>query len=216
MDLEATDAPPPPSSGSQSTQRYDILRKRIFTMDVRAPAWVEDEGTIAAILYKDEVPTLGREEAGAFVADTSAHDGGSASVVVRVAPDAPVPWDRATVRLRFRVDAGETPKPPAQPAPSTQLRAGQVGWVRFQAKRREVPMVPAGAVLESGEGPYVLVVSADSRSLVKRPVEIGRTFGGMIAVVSGLRHRERVLLTDTFFLDAERRSRREQSIEVTP
>jgi hypothetical protein len=215
MDLEATDVPPVPSAGPQSTLRSDIVRKRIFTADVRAPAWVEEEGTIAAILYKDEVPTLVHDEPGVFLSGVSQ----GASVAVRVAPDPPVPWDRATVRVRCRVDVEEgAASRSARPegGRSEVLRAGEVGWVRLLPRRREVPMIPASAVLTAAEGPFVLVAAADGRSLRKRPVEIGRTFGGMVAVVAGLHHRERVLIQDAFFLDAERRLRREESIAVTP
>ena len=68
-------------------------------------------------------------------------------------------------------------------------------------------VVRAGAVLESPEGPYVLVVSEDRRTVTKRPVEVGNVIYGYAAVVSGLRENENVAATHTAFLDAERRLR---------
>jgi hypothetical protein len=52
--------------------------------------------------------------------------------------------------------------------------------------------------------------------LTKRPVQIGRVFGGVAAVLSGLRSSERVLIRSAFFLDAERRLRQKTALEVTP
>ena len=78
-------------------------------------------------------------------------------------------------------------------------------------------MVPSAAVLEDAAGAYALVASPDGHTLTKRPVEIGRTFGGMTAVVSGLRSTERVLTGSTFFVDAERRLRADSAaVDVAP
>jgi hypothetical protein len=66
-------------------------------------------------------------------------------------------------------------------------------------------VIPAGAVLESPEGPYVLVIGQDQRGASKRPVSIGRTVTGLAAVVGGLALREQVVSANAFFWDAERR-----------
>jgi hypothetical protein len=207
MDLERVDTlerPPSPAGASPRERRdqtwYDVVRKRIFTADVRAPAWVEGDGSVAAILYRDEVLTITPDEQGVFA--PSAPDGVGAEVHLSGEP--PAPWDRSTVRVRFQ----------ANPNPGRSLRPGEVGWLRLQAKRREAPSVPSYSVLDSAEGPYVLVGSADGRRVSKRPIEIGRVFGGLTTVVSGLQPRDRVLVSGAFFLDAERRLQHASEIEV--
>jgi hypothetical protein len=67
-------------------------------------------------------------------------------------------------------------------------------------------VVPDSAVLDSPDGPYVLVVSDDRRTLIKRHIEIGTVLYGYAAVVAGLRENEYVA-GKAFFLDAERRLR---------
>jgi hypothetical protein len=211
MDLERVDTlehPPgtasfPTSAGPRERRDqtwFDIVRKHFFTTDVRAPAWVDNDGSVATILYRDEVPTITPDEHGVFA--PSAHDDVGAEVHLSGEP--PAPWDRSTVRVRFQ----------ATPNPSRPLRPGEVGWVRLAAKRRGVPIVPSYSVLDSAEGPYVLVASADGHRVQKRAIEIGRVFGGMTTVVSGLQPRERVVVSGAFFLDAERRLQHAAEIEV--
>jgi hypothetical protein len=189
--------PPTPTATVQS---YDTLRRRHFVQDVRAAAWVEEDGTVSAILYKDEIATLAHDERGAFVPSASS----ATSFDVELAPQRPEAWDRSTSRVPFRVTGGAAP------------RAGEVGWLRLPAKRREVAVVPSTALLESGAGPYVLVAPGEERTLVKRPVEIGRVFGGFTAVVAGLEPRDRVLIRSAFFLDAERRLRGDAPVAAAP
>jgi multidrug efflux pump subunit AcrA (membrane-fusion protein) len=81
--------------------------------------------------------------------------------------------------------------------------------------RRDLEVVPRSAVLESGEGPFVLVSSPEAR-LTVRPVEIGRVLGDYAVVLSGLRLQDRVSVRSAFLLDAERRLRREASLEMVP
>jgi hypothetical protein len=207
MDLERVDTlehPPSPAGASPRERRdqtwFDTVRKHFFTTDVRAPAWVDGDGSVAAILYRDEVLTVAPDEQGVFA--PSAPDGVAAEV--HLAGEPPAPWDRSTVRVRFQ----------ANPNPGRPLRPGEVGWVRLAAKRREVPSVPSYSVLDSADGPYVLVASADGHRVSKRAIEIGRVFGGMTTVVSGLRPRERVVVSAAFFLDAERRLQHAAEIEV--
>ena len=119
----------------------------------------------------------------------------------------PSPWDRSTSRVRFRV----VPHPKAPPPPP-----GEVGWVRLAPSKLQLQVVPYSAVLEAADGPYVLVASADGRTLTKRSVEIGRVLGGVAVVLSGLRNQERILVRSAFFVDAERRLHREAAIELAP
>jgi hypothetical protein len=193
-----------PATVNPSTfQAYDFVRRRGLGQDLRAPAWVDGDGFIAALLYRDELAALMPEERVVFSPSTAP----SAGVEVHPAPEPPTPWDRSTSRVRFQVGPHATaPAPPA----------GEVGWVRLAPKRLELQVVPYSAVLEAAEGPYVLVASSDGRTLTKRPVEIGRVLGGTAVVLSGLRYQERILVRSAFFVDAERRLHREAAIELTP
>jgi hypothetical protein len=179
-------------------QTYDFVRRRGFGQAVRAPAWVDDDGIVIAVLYKDEIEGLDRQDHGSFSPSATPE------TLVSVRRDAlpPETWDRSTSRVRFRADG------------ATQPRPGDVGWVRLPAMRRELEVVPRSAVLESEGGPYVLVSSPEGR-LTVRPVEIGRVLGDYAIVVSGLRLQERVSVRGAFLLDAERRLRR-QTLEMVP
>jgi multidrug efflux pump subunit AcrA (membrane-fusion protein) len=88
--------------------------------------------------------------------------------------------------------------------------------VRLAARRLEVLVIPSSAILEAAEGPYVLVAATNGRTLTKRPIEIGRVLGGSAVVLSGLRLQERILVRSAFFVDAERRLRREAFVELNP
>jgi len=182
-------------------QAYDTVRSRGYGPDVRAPAWVEDNGVIVAILYTDELAPRGLEQWGTFFPSSAP----SAGIEVRSTAEATEAWDRSTSRVRFRIDAA---------APAVQ--PGALGWLKLAVRQREAPVIPYSAILEGADGPYVLVSSVDGHVLTERHVQVGRVFGGMAAVLSGLKSSERVLIRSAFFLDAERRLRRGPSVEVTP
>jgi len=205
MELEAinanTSAEASSAVRSSTYQSYDIARSRAYGPNTPAPAWVAEDGTVVAMLYADEMAPGGAQQRGAFISPSTP----AAGVELHSTSDAPEPWDRSTSRVHFEVD-------PAGPA----LRAGDVGWLKLAVRQREAPVVPSAAVLEGADGPYVLVASANGRILARRPVRIGREFGGMAAVLSGLRASERVLIRGAFFVDAERRLRREATIEIAP
>ena len=201
MDLEllgSAMARPAPINAS-AFQTYEFVRRRGFGQGVRAPGWIDRDASLIALLYKDEIDGLDRQDRGAFSPSATP----DALVPVRWAELPAEPWDRSTSRVRFRAD-GATP-----------LRPGDVGWVRLPAMRRELEVVPRSAVLESEEGPYVLVSSPDGR-LTVRALEIGRVLGDYAIVLSGLRLQERVSVRGAFLLDAERRLRREPSLEMVP
>lgn len=187
--------------GTSTFQTYDFVRHRGFGLDMRAPAWAEDDGLVYAIVYNDVLPTLSADERAVF----SASSAPGTSVDVRPTLDPPAPWDRSTSRVPFRVASAAVPP-----------RRGEIGWVRLPGKRREVEVIPYHAVLEDRDGPYVLVGLGDGRTLTKRPIEFGRVIGGAALVLSGLRVQERVLVRGTFFVDAERRLRRQSTVEVSP
>jgi Heavy metal binding domain len=211
MELELVGVAGAPVIGPSTFQTYDFVRHRGLGLEIRAPAWIEADGAIAAIVYNDALATLTADEQAVFSPSTGAPGEGEA-VEVRAtldASDAPLSWDRATSRVHFQV------APVAATAAPT-LRPGEVGWVRMAGKRRDVEVIPFRAVLQGAEGPYVLVGAGDGRTLTKRPIEIGRVVGGVATVLSGLRLQERVLVRGAFFVDAERRLRRQSSVEVGP
>jgi hypothetical protein len=194
-DAEMTSLPATSDPTYRPSADVDIVRRRVFSQEVRAPAWIEGGGAVQAVLYNDELATLVPGERAKF-SPTAAP---GTTVEVRLAPAPPAPSDGSTSRVRFELDVS---RPGA-----AALGEGVVGWVKVAGKQREVLVVPYAAVLPSPEGPYVLVVSADGRTMRKRHVEIGKVFYGLAVVLSGLRYQERVAIRGAFFLDAERRLR---------
>lgn len=179
---------------SANLPNYKLIagaKRRVVARGVRAPAWLEAGGVVVAVLYNDELTGLAPGERGLFLPASPA-----AGVGVRLTAEPPARWDASTSRVRFRVDAGV-------PVPGN----GTVGWVTLTAKPRELLVVPSSAITNTPQGPYVLVASTDGRTFTPRPVEIGRVLSGLAVVVSGLRDHERVVVGNTFFLDAERRLR---------
>jgi Heavy metal binding domain len=210
MELELVGVAGAPVIGPSTFQTYDFVRHRGLGLEIQAPAWIEADGVVSAIVYKDVLPTLTADEHAVFSPSTASPGRGGA-VEVRAtldASDVPLSWDRATSRVHFHL------VPTA--AGATALRPGDVGWVRVAGKRRDVEVVPSRAVLQGADGPYVLVGAGDGRTLTKRSIEIGRVVGGVATVLSGLRLQERVLVRGAFFVDAERRLRRQSSVEMGP
>jgi hypothetical protein len=196
----------PPSLTGDPTYRpsadVDIVRRRVLSHELRAPAWIDGDGAAQALLYRDELAALVPGER----ADFSPTAAPGTTIEVHLAPTPPVPWDDATARVRFDVDAS---RPGA-----AALRPGVVGWLKLAGKQREVLVIPCAAVLPSPEGPHVLVVSADGRTMKSRHVEIGKVSYGLAVVLSGLRYQERVAIRGAFFQDAERRLRAGPGVEA--
>jgi multidrug efflux pump subunit AcrA (membrane-fusion protein) len=171
-------------------QSLGIARRFARPGDIVAPARVEDDGRVVALLYRDEVASLAPDERAAFVAADRA---GVEHGVGRIAATAdPEPWDDAVVQVAFRFETKAR-----APAP------GSTGWMKFSRKLRDTLIVPSTAVLQSSEGPYVLVYAADAGGLSRRKVTIGRTFQGMTTIVSGLRVHEPVVVANTLFFAGE-------------
>ena len=190
----------------------DFVRKRSLLLnerELRGPAWVESDGTVSALFYRDQVEALGADEPGSFVRTQTPN----IAFAVRRTADPELWWDRSTSRLRFRLDRDHFPRAGAA------LHPGQVGWLELAARPRQVLTVPASAILQSPDGPYVLV-SVGGFRFEKRPIEIGETFlkEGFAVALSGLSVNDRVVARATFFLDADRRlgSRAGEAGWVTP
>jgi hypothetical protein len=168
----------------------DVARQRIVTHQLHAPAWVERNGSIQAVVYDDDLVTLVAGEAAVF-RPTGAP---ATTTVVRLADRPSVAWDASTSRVEFRSGSG-----------ASALAPGTVGWVELPARARAALVIPAAAVLESSDGPHVLALAADGKGVIPRPVKLGRSPFGLAVVVSGLRENERIAVRNAFFLDADRR-----------
>jgi hypothetical protein len=178
---------------SASLEDYKVagtVKRRVYALQVRAPAWLEDKGRVTAVLYNDQLTGLRPNEHGLFHPAAAP----ALAIDVRLTAEPPAPWDGSTSRVHFRLG-------PGVPA----LEAGAAGWLTLAARPREQLVVPSSAVLNSPDGPYVLVAGADGRTFSKRRVEIGKVYGGFATVPSGLRDQEAIVVAGAFFLDAERR-----------
>ncbi len=177
----------------------DVVRRKsllVPSRELRGPASAGPDGVVTALFYDDAVAALATDEIGTFT-PTDAPE--RHLPVVRLAgPSAR--WDRSTSKVQFRITA------PGARGPVGGLRADQVGWVELEPRPRQVLAVPASAILESPEGPYVLAWTGSGFNFEKRSIEIGETFlkQGFAVVVSGLRVNERVVGRATFFLEADR------------
>jgi hypothetical protein len=169
----------------------DVARQRIVTHQLHAPAWVGRDGSIQAVVYDDDLVTLVAGEAALF-RPTGAP---ATTTVVRLADRPSVAWDASTSKVEFRSSLSG----------AGALAPGTVGWVESPARARAALVIPAAAVLESSDGPHVLALAADGKSVIPRPVKLGRSPFGLAVVVSGLRENERIAVRSAFFLDADRR-----------
>jgi hypothetical protein len=178
------------SANPQDHKVIGTAEARIFTLSVRAPAWLETQGRVTAVLRNDELSGLSPGEHAFFFRATAPAEG----IDVRLTAEPPAPWDGSTSRVRFRFDAR-----------ASGLGPGAVGWVELAARPRELLVIPSSALLYSPEGPYVLAAGADGRTFSTRRVEIGRVSRGLAVVLSGLRKGEPIVVGSTFSWDAERR-----------
>jgi len=179
--------------------------RQSFSEAVRAPAWVDANGRVAAMVYRDDVVGLG-PDVPAVLYPASAPSRG---VDVALTADPPTDWDGATVHVHFRVVAApDTPGPRDTPETDTRapaLRPGDHGLVVIAARPHELQVVPASAVLQAADGPYVLALDPVHRRLVPRTIQTGRTHHGFTAVLSGLSDGDSVVTTGAFLVDIDAR-----------
>ena len=184
-------------SSDEATQMLRLsvgqARRNALPGEIHAPAYVADDGAIVAELYRDELASLASDEVAAFL--PGAHP--DAAIAIRRDPaqvTAHGEVRESIASTRFRVEPGAAAPP-----------AGQIGWVKLAYRIRAMLVVRSTAVLRSADGPYVLVFSAARGTLARRPVELGKEYAGMIAIVAGLRDKEFVVMANTAAFDAERR-----------
>ncbi len=199
MELERIAGGAEPEMVRTRTSAIDVARDRIVTQMIRAPAWA-DGGTVTATLHRDDLIGVEPGEQALFYASSAPGIG----IPVRLSPDRPEAWGASTILARFRVEG-------------TAPDQGETGWVQLSPRPRRLLVVPVSAVLYSGDGAYVLAAGPDGHTFTRRTVQVGRILDsgygaglvddrtGGITVLAGLKEGERVVVGDTFFLDAERR-----------
>jgi hypothetical protein len=201
---------------SRQQQLIAPATRRVVTEEVIAPAWLEAHGRVVALLYKDELVGLSPGERGVFLRSKKSN----ASIEVRLTDDAPTRWDEGTVQVHFRADpdSASASGNVAPTLPKPEPAAGAGGWVKLAPKSRELLLVPSPAVLRSAKGPYALVAGDHDHHFIQRDIEIGQVHAGHLAVLSGLREGERIVVGNAFFVDAERRLRhaRQAAFEGAP
>lgn len=102
-----------------------------------------------------------------------------------------------TARVRIEVKANGTPIRPGMFA-QTQIAAGN------DAESAPVLAVPDEAVQTvDGKSSVFVPVPGEENTFKKRQVELGKSVGGMIQVLSGLKEKEPVVVAGSFLLKAE-------------
>jgi HlyD family secretion protein len=84
-------------------------------------------------------------------------------------------------------------------SPDPSLRPGAFARAEVVTGRAQRPVLPQTAVLSDDSGPYVLIVTPDSR-VERRAVRVGDTVPDGIVIASGLTGTERVVTTAAGFL----------------
>ena len=162
---------------------------------MRAWAWAESRDVGVALYPRDQAEMLKPGEEGLFEPESGPRGPNPHGIKVHLAEQAPEPWDASTVLVRFRLDdhAG------------AELEPKEIGSVKFALRLRNGLVVRESAIIQSPEGPYVLIASEDRRTFTKRPVQIGSTLYEYADVVGGAREDEYAVALHTFVLDTERR-----------
>jgi Cu(I)/Ag(I) efflux system membrane fusion protein len=90
--------------------------------------------------------------------------------------------------------------------PALELRPGMFGDVTLDLPAAEAVVVPAEALIDTGEHHYVFVDRGGGR-YEPRAVQPGWSGQGRVAILSGLAEGEKVVTTANFLLDSESRLR---------
>jgi Cu(I)/Ag(I) efflux system membrane fusion protein len=92
------------------------------------------------------------------------------------------------------------------PNPRLELRPGMFGDVTLETGAAEAVVIPADALIDTGDHRYVFVDRGGGR-FEPRAVHTGSSGGGKVAVLEGLAAGERVVVKASFLLDSESRLR---------
>lgn len=165
------------------------------SFDMRAWAWAEGRDVGVALYPRDQAEMLKPGEEGLFEPQSGPRGPNPHGIKVHLAGQAFESWDDATVLVRFRLDGRA----------GAELQPKEIGSVKLALRLRNGLVVKESAIIQSPEGPYVLIASEDRRTFTKRPVQIGATMYEYADVVGGLREDEYAVALHTFVLDTERR-----------
>jgi hypothetical protein len=174
-----------------------VSRVKMFesSFDMRAWAWADSRDVGVALYPRDWAEMLKPGEEGLFEPESGPRGPNPHGIKVHLTEQAPEPWDAATVLVRFRVDGHA----------GAAFQPKEIGSVKFGLRLRNGLVVRQSAIIQSPEGPYVLIASEDRRTFTKRPVQIGSTLYDYAAVVGGAHEDEYAVALHTFVLDSERR-----------
>jgi hypothetical protein len=174
---------------------HDVSRVRAHSSsrDMKGPAWLETPTQGRALYFTDECQLLQPGEKGLFFPTARPKDGAPAGIPVQLSAEPATPWDAATALVGFDVEKG------------VELAPKQTGWLKLATRTRNDLAIPYSAIIQSREGPYVLVLSEDLNKIAKRTVTLGSVVFGYASIIAGLRDGERVAAMRTFSLDALRK-----------
>src|SRR5262249_39082927 len=148
-----------------------------------------------ALYPRDQAELLKPGEEGLFEPESGPRGPLPHGIKVHLAEQASEPWDASTALVRFRLDARA----------GATLEPKEIGSVKFALRLRTGLVVKESAIIQSPDGPYVLIASEDRRTFSKRPVQIGATMYEYADVLGGAREDEYAVALHTFVLDTERR-----------
>lgn len=86
--------------------------------------------------------------------------------------------------------------------PDLRLKPGMYGTVKIEVARAEALVVPAEAIVDTGDKQYVFVALAGGK-FAPRKVTLGTRYAGKVEVLKGLAEGETVVTTANFLLDSE-------------
>jgi hypothetical protein len=182
----------PASSEFRAFDAVSRTKPYALSLEMRAVAWIEAPGQGVALVYLDEAELIEPGERASFMSSAPPIDGVPPGIDVFASDRVPVKWDARTALVRFHGDEKALP-------------VGATGSIKYATRVRKGLVVRASSIVKSPEGPFVLVVSEDRRTMTKRPIEIGNIIYDYAAVISGLREGENVAARHLFSLEAERR-----------
>lgn len=84
--------------------------------------------------------------------------------------------------------------------PQRELKPGMFAHVHFTSEPTEAIQVPASAILQDENTPFVYVQAEDS-SFVRRPVTVESGDSGMVHIISGLEEGERIVAEGGLYLN---------------
>jgi hypothetical protein len=165
------------------------VARRQFTRRIRGPGWLARPGIVEAQFYDDEAAVLTPGDRGTFVPGDASGPG----IPVRLVDATPDAHERSSSTLRFDIMGAAVPPM-------------QAGWVELGTRALDQLVVPAAAIVESPEGPVVLIASSEGRTFTRQSVRVGRVSAGVAVIEAGLKERDRIVAMDAFFLEAAARA----------